>query len=69
MDMSTASLLWSVVFSAIGLGYFLYGKKQQYLPALICGLILMFYPYFISNTYVLFVVGVVISAVPYFWRE
>jgi len=27
--MDTASLLWGLLFSSIGFGYFLYGKKQS----------------------------------------
>ena len=66
---STAFLLWGVLFSSIGFGFFLYGKKQKNTPAFACGLMLMVYPYFISNTYILVFLGVLITAVPYFWKE
>ena len=66
---STAALLWGVLFSSIGFGFFLYGKKQKNLPVFICGLGLMVYPYFIYNTYLLFIFGILITALPYFWRE
>jgi len=66
--MNEALLLWGVVFSAIGAGYFLYGKKQRAPVPLVCGIVLMAYPYFVSNTWVLVVMGVVLSAVPYFVR-
>ena len=66
---STAYLLWGVLFSSIGLGMFIYGKKQAYHSACICGLVLMVYPYFISNTYLLVLLGIVITAAPYFWRD
>lgn len=48
--MNTVPLLLGVVFSSIGLGYFIYGKKQQQTMPLICGIALMIYPYFIENT-------------------
>jgi hypothetical protein len=57
-----------VVFGSIGLAYFVYGKKQQRFVPLLCGIALMVYPYFISNTVLLVAVGLVISAVPYFFR-
>lgn len=66
--MSTSLLVLGVIFGSIGLGYFLYGKKQRAVVPLVSGLVLMVVPYFISNTMVLVVVGVVISAIPYFVR-
>ena len=29
MKMDTGLLLWGLLFSSIGLGYFIYGKRQQ----------------------------------------
>jgi hypothetical protein len=64
---SEAWLLWGVVFGSVGLAYFIYGKKQQRFVPLLCGIALMAFPYFISNTVLLVVVGLVLSAVPYFF--
>ena len=64
---SEAWLLWGVVFGSIGLAYYVYGKKQQRFVPLLCGIALMAFPYFISNTVLLVVVGLVLSAVPYFF--
>jgi hypothetical protein len=66
---STAFLLWGVVFSSIGFGFFLYGKKQSNLIVFLCGILLMAYPYFISNTYLLVLLGLVLMATPYFYRD
>jgi hypothetical protein len=63
-----ALLLWGVVFSSLGLGYFIYGKKQGAPVPLVCGLVLMVYPYFISSTLVLVARGMVLAAIPYFIR-
>ena len=65
---SEAWLLWGVVFGSVGLAYFVYGKKQQRFVPLVCGIALVAFPYFISNTVLLVVVGLVLSAVPYFLR-
>jgi hypothetical protein len=65
---SEASLLWGVVFGAVGLAYFVYGKKQQRFIPLLCGIGLMIFPYFMSNTVLLVVVGLALSAIPYFFR-
>ena len=64
---SEAWLLWGVVFGAVGLAYFVYGKKQQRFVPLLCGIALMAFPYFISNTVLLVVVGLVLSVLPYFF--
>jgi len=66
--LSTASLLWGILFGSVGLGFFVYGKKQKAVIPLVCGLALMATPYFISNTMLLMGVGVVLAAVPYFVR-
>ncbi len=64
--MSESTLLWGLLFSSIGLGFFLYGRQQRSPVPLVCGLALMIYPYFIPNVVALVAIGVVLSAVPYF---
>ena len=66
--MNALTLYLSVLFSSIGLGYFMYGKKQKMTVPLACGLILMIYPYFIESTALLSVVGVILALLPYFLR-
>jgi hypothetical protein len=63
-----ALLLWGILFSSIGLGFFIYGKKQGSIAPLITGIVLMIYPYFVSNTVALVAIGVALMAVPYFFR-
>ena len=52
----------------MGLAYFVYGKRQQSFVALFCGIGLMAFPYFISNTILLVVVGVGLAVIPYLFR-
>jgi hypothetical protein len=66
--MNTSSLLWGLLFGSIGLGFFIYGKKQRTVVPLICGLLLMIFPYFVSNTFLLVTLGAVLISVPYFFR-
>jgi len=63
-----SSLLWGLLFSSVGLGFFLYGKKQQAVVPLFCGLALMVFPYFVSNTILLVAIGFALIALPYFVR-
>ncbi len=66
--MDSQSIIWGLIFGSIGLGYFVYGKKQRSVVPLVCGLGLMVFPYFVSNTVVLVIVGLLLSAIPYFVR-
>jgi len=66
--MNEATLLWGLLFGSIGLGFFLYGKKQRAVVPLVCGLALMVFPYFVSNVVLLVGIGVVLMAIPYFLR-
>ena len=66
--MNESWLLWGLLFGSIGLGFFVYGKKQRAVVPLVCGLALMIFPYFVSNTVLLVVIGAVLIAVPYFVR-
>ncbi len=43
--MSTASILTGFIISTIGFSVFLYGKKQQRLPQLFSGIVLMVLPF------------------------
>lgn len=63
-----AQLLWGLLFGSIGLGYFIYGKRQRAVVPLVCGLALMLFPYFVSNAPLLVMIGAALSAIPYFLR-
>ena len=66
--MDTASLLWGMLFGAIGSGYLIYGHRQKNIVALSCGLALMFYTYFLSNNWLIVLVGVALMAIPFKFR-
>jgi len=57
-----------MLFGSIGLGFFVYGKKQRAIVPLLTGIALFAYPYFMPNVYVLVIVGVALVALPYFVR-
>jgi hypothetical protein len=63
---STSIMLWSVLFGGIGIGYFMYGKKQKAIVPLCSGLALLVFPYFISGLTMLLIVGVILVVIPYF---
>jgi len=65
---NTASLIWGLIFGSIGLGYFIYGKKQKRGVPFASGIGLMVFPYFVTNNYLLVIIGVVLLALPYYFR-
>ncbi len=66
--MNATQLFLGVIFSSIGLGYFMYGKKQKMTVPLVCGLVLMLFTYFIDSNTVVGIIGVILSIIPYFLR-
>ncbi|MDE3210625.1 MAG: hypothetical protein KGM46_07775 [Pseudomonadota bacterium] len=65
---NASTLWWGMLFGSIGLGFFIYGKKQQAIMPLASGVALMVFPYFVSGTAWLVLIGAALIAVPYFVR-
>ncbi len=66
--MNESWLLWGLLFGAIGLGLFVYGRKQKVTVPMVCGLALMIFPYFVADTLFMVVVGVALILAAYFIR-
>jgi hypothetical protein len=66
--LDTSLLLWGLLFGSIGIGFLIYGRKQGAVVPLACGLALMIFPYFVSDTILLITVGIMLIAIPYFVR-
>ena len=47
--MNPSTLFAAVVIGSVGLGLFVYGKKQRRVPHLGAGVLLMVYPYFVPG--------------------
>ncbi|OQX61069.1 MAG: hypothetical protein B5M56_10020 [Desulfococcus sp. 4484_241] len=62
----TSQIVWGFLFGTIGLGFFVYGKKQKAIVPLLSGIALFIIPYFITNVYLLAGVGILLSVVPFF---
>ena len=60
--------LWGFLFSTIGGGFFLYGRRQTAPVPLLCGVALMAYPYFVDDPVMMVVIGVVLMAVPFLYK-
>ena len=64
--MNSTSLLIGIFTGAIGVGYFMYGKRQARFAPLIAGMLLCVYPYFVTGVVWLVLVGVALMAAPFF---
>ena len=67
--MNSATLMWGVIFGSIGLGFFIYGKKQKAIIPIISGIGLMVFPYFISNVFFLVAASIIVAALPFVVRR
>jgi hypothetical protein len=61
-------LVWGLLFGSVGLGFFVYGKRQQAIVPLLSGIALMVVPYLLSNVYGLVAVGCLLIALPFLVR-
>jgi len=66
---STARIMWSLLFSSIGMGYLVYGRKQQHAVALFVGVGLLIFPYLVSSLVWMVIIGVGLTALPFFLRD
>jgi len=55
-------MIWSSLFGLIGFAVFVYGRRQRRGAALLVGIALMVYPYFVSNILVLVGIGLLLVA-------
>ena len=64
--MTPASLAIGILTGAIGVAYFIYGKRQARFAPLLAGLALCTYPYFIDSVPWSLVIGAALAAAPFF---
>jgi hypothetical protein len=66
---SASKIVAWVIFGAVGFVAFSYGKKTVSMRPIVLGVLLMAYPYFISGVWALYIVGLVLAAALFLWRE
>ena len=59
------SFFLGLLFGSIGMVYMIYGKRQSSVIHIVVGAILIIYPYLFSNTLLVFIAGVILTAIPY----
>ena len=58
-----------LLFSVFGLAFFVYGRKQSRAGILLVGILLMIFPYFVSNIWALAAIGTLLMFVPLIIRK
>lgn len=64
-----AYMIGAILFGIVGIAAYRYGKKASLAKPKWIGLALMLYPYAISETWMLYVVGAALCAGLYIFRE
>jgi hypothetical protein len=64
-----ANLFGAIAFGIVGMGAFMYGKKIGGLRAMGIGVALMVFPYFIDPTWLLYTVGLALTAALFVFRD
>ncbi len=66
---TSGQLFVSMFVSSIGVGYVVYGRKQQQTTALICGFGLCGLPYLVTDVTFSLVIGAILMVVPFLKRD
>ena len=68
MKVDTTLIFTGLIFGSIGMGYILYGRKQANMIALLAGVGLCIFPYFISSIWISIVLGAGLVLLPFMIR-
>ena len=56
--MTASSLIASIFVSGVGFVLFSYGKKLQRVPQMLCGILMLIYPYFVPDPLLMIAIAV-----------
>ena len=62
MDISPSYLLGSLLVSSIGFVLFRYGRAQRRIPHASVGMVMLIYPYFVTNVGVMLAIAALLCA-------
>jgi hypothetical protein len=63
------NLIGGFLFSGIGFVAFIYGKRMTQWKPMTLGVALMAYPYFVSDTRLLYIIGTALTAALFIFRD
>ena len=62
--MDSASVLVGVLLGAVGVGYIVYGRRQMCGAALVSGILLCVFPYFVANIWLVLLIAAALMLLP-----
>ena len=65
---SAGLMLWGMVWGSIGLGFFIYGKRQGRIVPLLVGIALSVLPFLVTDESALIASGAVLTVLPWILR-
>lgn len=65
MDLDVNSIAAGLVVSSVGFVLFSYGRKMSRPPHILCGLLLMVFPYFVPSVLAMFGIAALLCALLY----
>ena len=68
-QLSAAYLFGGILFGAIGSAAFMYGKKTQSFNIMAISGVMLVYPWFVSGTWALYLVGTALTFAMYYFRD
>jgi len=66
---SPAALFALILFGLIGTVALMYGKRMQEWKPMVIGAVMVIYPYFVSQTWLIYVIGCALCVALYFFRD
>ncbi len=66
---SPAALFGSLIFGVVGIAAFRYGKRSALPVPMILGIVLMGFPYFVPQTWLLYTIGSALTSAVWFFRK
>jgi hypothetical protein len=66
---SPAALFASLIFGIVGFAAFRYGKKSALVVPMILGIVLMVYPYFVPETWMIYAIGSALTFAAWHFRN
>jgi hypothetical protein len=66
---SPAALFASLIFGIVGFAAFRYGKKSALVVPMILGIVLMVYPYFVPETWMIYAIGCALTLAAWHFRN
>jgi hypothetical protein len=67
--MDEATLLWGFLFGTIGIAMAVYGRKHKKRVPMACGVMLVVFPYVVTDVYALVGIGALLMTIPFFIRQ